>query len=216
MLFYHNAHIITMGHPHNTVDTRQRISHCTADFSMWCTFHQLQPNADKTEVIWVGNLTAASWCHCDCVTVGTETIQPVDVVRNLGVWMDHELPMKQHCFHQLRHLRQIPQRVGHEVTMQLVLALVRLDYCNSVLTGLPASTVNILQRIQNAAARLICQLKPREHVTPSLQQLHWLPVKQRVQYKLCTIMYVVHHGLAPSYITELMTSVAALTSCPRL
>jgi len=85
--------------------------------------------------------------------------------------MDRELSMKQRvikvagaCFHQLRHLRQI----------RLVLALVisRLDYCNSVLAGLPASTVNILQRVQNAAARLICQLKPREHVTPSLQQLH--------------------------------------------
>jgi len=89
---------------------------------------------------------------------------------------------------------------GREVTTRLVLALVisRLDYCNSVLAGLPASTVNILQRVQNAADRLICQLKPREHVTPSLQRLHWLPVKQQVQYKLCTIMYAVHHGLAPS------------------
>jgi len=117
-----------------------------------------------------------------------------------------------------RHLRQIQRRVGPEVTTWLVLALVisRLDYCNSVLAGLPASAVNILQRVQNATARLIYQLKPREHVTPSLQQLHWLPVKQRVQHKLCTIMYVVHHGIAQSYITELMTSVAAQTSRPRL
>jgi len=96
------------------------------------------------------------------------------------------------------------------------MALVVLDYCNSVLAGLPASTVNILQRDQNAAARLICQLKPREHVTPSLQQMHWLPVKQRVHYKPCTIMYAVHHDLTPSYITELMTSTAAQTSRPRL
>jgi len=140
--------------------------------------------------------------------------------------MDHELSMKQHvikvagaCFHQLRHLRQIRRHVGLEVTTRLILALVisRLDYCNSVLAGLPASTVNILQRVQNAAARLICQLKPREHVTTSLQQLHWLPVK-RVQHKPCTIMYAVHYGrlIAPSCITELMTSVAAQTSRPRL
>ena len=59
----------------------------------------------------------------------------------------------------------------------------------------------------------VCQLKPREQVTPSLQQLHWLSVKQRVPHKLCTIMY---SGLAPSHITELTTSVAAQTSRPRL
>jgi len=138
---------------------------------------------DKTEVIWVGSKqNLATLQHHDVtVTVGTEAIQPVDVMRNLGVWMDRELSMKQHeikvagaCFHQLRHLQQIRRCVGLEVTTQLVLALVisRLDYCNSVLAGLPASTVNILQRVQNAAARLVCQLKPREHVTPSLQQLH--------------------------------------------
>ena len=63
------------------------------------------------------------------------------------------------------------------------------------------SMTDILKRVQNAAARLICQLKPRENVTPSLQQLHWLPVKQ-VQYKLSTIMYAVHHGLDISDITS--------------
>ena len=99
--------------------------------------------------------------------MGTETIQPVNIARNLGVWIDRELSMKQHvvkvagaCFHQLRHLRQIRRRVGREVTTRLVLALVmsRLDYCNSLLAGLPASTVNILQRVQDAAAGLICNL----------------------------------------------------------
>ena len=72
--------------------------------------------------------------------------------------------------------------------MALVISI--LDYSNSVLA---ASTVNILQRVQNAAALLICQLKPCEHVTPMLQQLHWLPVKQ-VQYKLCMIMYAVYQA----------------------
>jgi len=74
-----------------------------------------------------------------------------------------------------------------------------------------------LKRAQIAAARLICQ---QSHVNPSHRLSSgctaWLPVKQRMQYKLCTIMYGVHHGLAPSCISELMTSVAAQTSRPRL
>jgi len=74
--------------------------------------------------------------------------------------------------------------------------------------------VNILQRVQNDAARLICNLKPCERVTASLKQLLWLPVKQRVQYKLCMVMYSIHFGLAPLYITELVSTVAAQTSRP--
>ena len=68
-------------------------SHCAADFSTWYASHRLQLNADKTEVIWVGSKhNLAKLQHHDVtLTVGTETIHAVDVVRNLGVWMDHEL-----------------------------------------------------------------------------------------------------------------------------
>ena len=133
--------------------------------------------------------------------MGTETIQPVNIARNLGVWIDRELSMKQHvvkvagaCFHQLRHLRQIRRRVGREVTTRLVLALglSRLDYCNSLLAGLPASTVNILQRVQNAAARLICNLKPCEHGTASLKQLHCMVGSETTSAVQTVHDYVLH------------------------
>ena len=97
--------------------------------------------------------------------------------------------MKQHvakvaatCYYQLRRLRQIRRRVGREVTIRLILATVmsRIDYCNSALAGLPQSTLAPLQRVQNAAARLIFELGAREHVTPSLLQLHWLPVRWHI------------------------------------
>jgi len=87
---------------------------------------------------------------------------PTSVVRDLGVQLDSELSMKQHirkvatCFFHLCHLRQIRRRVGQELTLHLVLAYVikRLDYCNSLLAGLPLSSFEPLQRVQNAAARL--------------------------------------------------------------
>ena len=74
----------------------------------------------------------------------------------------------------IRRLRQIRRRVGGEVATRLVLALImsRIDYCNSVLAGLPQSTIAPLQRVQNAAARLVLELGTREHVTASLLQLH--------------------------------------------
>ena len=72
---------------------------------------------------------------------------------------------------------------------RLVLALItpRLYYCNSVFAGLPQSTLEPLQSVQNAAARLVFDLHHRDHVSPYLMQLHWLPVRSRVQFKLCTL-----------------------------
>ena len=73
--------------------------------------------------------------------IGLETVQPSNVVRDLGVWLDSELSLRQHvtkiaasCFYQLRRLRQVRRRAGREVTTQQVLALVisKLDYCNSL------------------------------------------------------------------------------------
>ena len=98
------------------------------------------------------------------LTVGDDVIRPVTVVRDLGVLVDAELNIKHHisrvvssCFFQLRRLCQICRSVGEEVTKRLVTALIlsRLDYCNAVPAGLPQSTLQPLQRVQNAAARLV-------------------------------------------------------------
>jgi len=71
--------------------------------------------------------------------------------------------------------------------IQLVVALVfsRLDYCNAVLAGLTATTLAPLQRVIHASARLVFGLRPRDHVTSALRALHWLPIAQRIKYKLC-------------------------------
>ena len=122
-------------------------------------------------------------------------------MRDLGVLLDQELSLKRHinkvtstCFYQLRRLKQIRRTIGPEITASLVSAFVtsRLDYCNAVLAGLPKSTLAPLQRVQNAAARLITGISIRDHVTPALQQLHWLPVPYRVTYKLCLLMHLIH------------------------
>jgi len=140
----------------------------------------------------------------DCsLPVGSETVQPASVVRDLGVLLDAQLTMKQHinkataaCFYQLRDCDRFVD----------VLALVtsRLDYCNSVLAALPQSTIDPLQRVQNTAARLIFNLGKREHVSPCLIQLHWLPIRYRITYKLCTLMHNVHIGKSPRYLADIV------------
>ena len=77
-----------------------------------------------------------------------------------------------------------------------------LDFCNRQVRGLPNNQLHKLQRIQNAAARLICNVGRFEHITPpSLHRLHWLP---RIQFKILLYVYKALNGIAPPYISELV------------
>jgi hypothetical protein len=208
-------------------DVRSRLHDCIADVGGWCSSRRLQLNESKTELAWFGKKShLAKLADMDnTVTVGVNTIQPTTVVRDLGVLLDSELSMKQHvskvtstCFYQLRRLRQIRHLVGQQITTQLVHAFVtsRLDYGNSVLAGLPKSTIAPLQRVQNAAARLVLNMKMNEHVTPALRHLHWLPVHDRVTFKLCTMMHAIHTGQCPVYLSDIVHAVADHPSRPGL
>ena len=194
------------------------------DVQEWCSSRRLQLNALKTELIWFGSSAnlhhlqpTDSQINIDSAT----TIRPSNVVRDLGVYFDSELAMRSHimnvtrsCYYQLRRLRSIRRHLGRDVTHRLVCAFVlsRLDYCNALFAGLPVSTLAPLQRVQNAAARLVLGLKWYEHITPALKHLHWLPIKQRICYKLSTIVHKCLHQQAPDYLTELFTFTADIQS----
>ena len=93
-----------------------------------------------------------------------------------------------------------------------IIVTTRMDYCNSILAALPQSSIDPLQRVQNAAARLITGTGTREHITPARQSLHWLPVKFRITFKLCVLMHLVHIGRAPAYLSDMVTATADLSS----
>ena len=86
----------------------------------------------------------------------------------------HVTRLAQTCFFHLRRLRSLCRQLGRDVMARLVSAIVlsRLDYCNAVLSGLPASTLAPLQRVLHAAARVVMDLRPRDHVSPALRDLH--------------------------------------------
>ncbi|KAG1924644.1 hypothetical protein F2P79_026034, partial [Pimephales promelas] len=140
-------------------------------------------------------------------------VSPSHSVRNLGIIMDSTLSYRTHINHVTKlsffHLHNIA-RLRPSLTLSTAEILIhafitsRLDYCNSLLYGLPTNQLQKLQYIQNSAARLLTHTKSREHITPVLQQLHWLPVRYRIQYKLLLLTYKSLHSLAPSYLTELL------------
>ncbi len=81
----------------------------------------------------------------------------------------------------------------------------RLDYCNALLGGCPASSINKLQIVQNAAARVLTRSRKYDHIIPILQSLHWLPIKFRISYKILLLAYKALNDLAPAYLTNLLS-----------
>ena len=108
------------------------------------------------------------------------------------------------AFHGLYKIRQIRTFLNINTTKTLVHAFVssHLDYCNTLLFGLPKYQLDRLQKVQNAAARVILQLSKFGHITPSFVDLHWLPIKFRVQFKLLLIVYKSLRNQAPDYIND--------------
>ena len=80
--------------------------------------------------------------------------------------------------------------------------LSRIDYCNSLLSGCPQYLLDTLQKVQNAAARLVCKAKKSDHIHPILKTLHWLPVTHRIQYKISTVCFNSISGTTPQYLPD--------------
>ena len=168
----------------------------------WCTRRRLLAlNPSKTEAI-CSSADLDRLADTD-VTICLEqaTIHPSDCVRDLGVQLDSSLftlhaiaKVASTCFFHLRWLRRLRRVLDLQNRKRLVCAFVltRIDYCNAVLANLLDSgqcTRSI------AAARFVADLGPRDHVTSTFILLHWLPMRQWITYKLCTMMHSVFYGL---------------------
>ncbi|CAB4028470.1 Hypothetical predicted protein, partial [Paramuricea clavata] len=95
------------------------------------------------------------------------------------------------AFFALRNVGKIRRYINQNDCEKLVHAFItsKLDSCNSILFELPAVEIDKLQRVQNAAARLVVGGKKYDHVTPILKQLHWLPIRARIDFKILLITY---------------------------
>jgi hypothetical protein len=211
--------------PGDCSQLQSRVSGCIDEVAQWMRSNRLQLNADKTEVIWCTSDRRQYQIPTVPFDVGSDVVNPVASVRDLGIYIDSELSMRVHvsktvsaCFASLRQIRSIRRSVTRPVLQSLVaaLTLTRLDYGCSTLAGLPAEQLDRLQSVLNAAARLVYSARKYDHVSPLLHDLHWLRVPQRIEFRLAVLVYRCLAGTAPRYLANELHRVADMDSRRRL
>jgi hypothetical protein len=189
------------------------VSDCIADIKIWMKSNLLMLNDSKTEVVLLGTKQQLSKLSDLALSVGNANIKPVTKVRNLGVIFDNNMSMENHVnnicktsYFYIRLLGKLRKLLDKETGAMITHAFVtsRLDYCNSLLYGISSSLTTKLQHILNTAARIVTRTKIGNHITPVLKSLHWLPVVQHCAFKTALLTFKVIHGLAPSYLCELI------------
>src|SRR5688572_25418535 len=120
-----------------------------------------------------------------------------------STFTEHISKLTRSSYFQLRRLRAIHRSVSSNTFTSIVNAFVcsRIDYCNFLLVGLPKVRLSPLQSVLNAAARLIARLRRFSHISTFVaEQLHWLPLSVRIQFKVLILMLKSQLGVAPKYL----------------
>lgn len=199
----------------NTLDASlDQLLSCLSSLRGWFLQNGLALNPDKTEAICFGTAgRKKSLSELTSINVSGSQINLSDNIKLLGVTLDSSLNFDRHTsnicsssyFH-IRALRRIRPFLDIDTAKSIGTAIIgsRLDYANSVLNGAPQRNIHRLQRVQNTLARVVTD----NSLTPSkqlLSSLHWLPINQRIQFKILTTVYRSLNGTAPQYLNSLLT-----------
>ena len=180
------------------------IPNVMAEISHWMNIMFLKINPDKTEIILFHPWSLQGSVIIKGTFVGEQCIRFSTEVKNVGVWLDEQLNLKKHvnkivshCYKLLKDIGRVRNVISDKHTEMLVHAVTssRIDYCNSLFFNMPKENLFKLQKVQNAAARLVRRKGKRESITSTLAGLHWLNVDSRIIFKMILIVYKVVTGL---------------------
>ena len=172
-------------------------------------------NPDKTEAIILGNAQQLRTFPVPAkIDVAGCPVAISTKITTLGVTLDTNLTFHAHIstlckssyFHS-KALRHIRSSLPDDVCVALATAMVqsRLDYANSLLYNIPAGNLNKLQRIQNGLAKIIFFRTPGVHGAELVRSLHWLPIADRIKFKLATLTFKVLNTRQPAYLNVLIS-----------
>ena len=148
------------------------------------------------------------------IYAGTDLVNASESAKNIGVCFDNLIIMEKQitlicksAFYHLHNIAKIRKFISFKDCETLIHAFVstKLDYCNSLLSGLSQSQIQKLQYVQDYAARLLTGTRKYDSITPILKELHWLPVAERIHYKILLLTFKSLNNLAPFNLKELLT-----------
>jgi hypothetical protein len=200
--------------PTSFVSAKQSLQDAISHVSSWMSSNLLCLNPSKSEFLVIGLQKQLQKLHQPSLLMPDNTVLlPVHSARNLGFLFDSHLSLSDQlssltksCFYHIRDLRRIRKSLDSKTACTIATSIIhsKLDYCNSLYLNLPACHINRLQLIQNAAARAVSNISKRHHITPVLKSLHWLKIRQRIQYKVISLVYTVLRNHQPTYLHNLI------------
>ena len=185
---------------------RMRRTGLSKSIGRWITGNRLKQNNDNLVDRFVSDqITTESWQSCN---------EDLDHVKNLRVYTDATLSMLKHTDHishlayiEIRRISSVCHLLTTKATAQLLCSLVFswLDYCNSLFIDINCDQMYRLQKVQNHAANVVFLNSRYEHVRPLLKALHWLPVKERIIFKIGTFVFCFFDGTLPPYLSPCLS-----------
>ena len=178
--------------------------------STWMASNRLKMNPTKTEVTIFVSSKISNKVTTTSIEVANECVTISNYLKYFGVWFDGQLSMEKHisskCNSAIFNIRNIAS-IRHYINLDTAkllatsLVLTHLDYSNSILSGLPKKSISKMQRVQNWAAKVVLYRDRYSSSKEALIQLHWLPIKERIDYKILCIIYKCLHNMAPLYLS---------------
>ena len=192
----------------------QSLSDCVGALTYWFLSNGLQLNSSKSEAMIFGTRPGLRKLdRPESLFIGGDSIAVKDKLKILRSHLDPLLSMDDHvketvraCNYHIRALRHVRKSLTLEATRMIVHGLVtaRLDYCNALLLGTTKSNIAKLQHVQCDLARVVLQAPWRTSSKPLLEQLHWLPIQERVIFKVAVITFKTRLSKQPEYLSEII------------
>ena len=193
------------GDASSEVDSIKKLSSSLGKVKDWMQCNRLKMNDEKSEFIIFGSKAQLPKCITSVISIGDISIHRSEKIKLLGVFLDDSLNLKYHISMKARasalamyNLKKIRNYLDRSSCLKYANALIfsHMDYCNSLFINLPDSTLHPLQRIQNLTAKLILGRSKFDSASAALKELHILPIKARIEYKILLLVFKCLHNLA--------------------
>ena len=200
-----------------TQEAQTKMINVYESVSRWMRTRKLKLNPGKTEILLVApNQRRDDFNQLDNIVLGGSEVRITDEVRSLGFIIDGGLSLrtqlkdvKRRVFGSIVNISRISKYIDLNSRLTLVHNLIfsSIDFCNSLYCNLPNHALRTLQLLINSAARIVKGVNhySRERVTPMCIDLHFLPVKARIQYKICLLAHKAIHTGDPRYLADLLS-----------